>query len=41
MRPSVAGELLAYVDLMWRLLRGSPCAAVRSQRILPVRLSIA
>src|SRR6185436_21086783 len=26
---------------MWRLLRGSPCEATRSQRIFPLRLSIA
>src|SRR5260221_14647148 len=41
MRPSVAGLELAYVDLMCRLLRGSPSWATRSQRIFPVRLSIA
>jgi hypothetical protein len=41
MRPSVAGEALAYVDLMCRLFRGSPSNATRSQAIEPVCLSMA
>ena len=39
--PSVAGVESACVDFGWRLTFGIPSEAVRSQRILPVRLSIA
>src|SRR5882762_4291704 len=41
MRPSVTGLELAYVDLMCRLLSGSPSWATRSHTMFPVRLSIA
>src|SRR5215207_10647443 len=40
-RPSVAGDALAYVDLMCRRSPGTPSNATRSHSTLPVRLSIA
>src|SRR5687768_8621610 len=37
--PSVAGDELAWLLLVWRLTLGAPVNAVRSHRIFPVALS--